>query len=159
MITVDASDLPDFYVGIDDSATVSVATSEYVVIDLSDNSKISGNVNFIDATKVTGNATLKGRADVATTIETGSVAAGKTKEIYTGTDADSVSLSASSAGVFKVHLSNAEGNADTVTGFTLANDILVLDDVAKLAVDTFSVNGSDLLLKTSQASIESAVSY
>lgn len=160
LITVADSDLPDFYVGIGNSATVSVggpATSENVVIDLSDNSKISGKVNFIDATNVKGNATLKGRADVATTIKTGIVAAGKTQEIYTGTGADSVALAAPSAGVFKVHLSNAEDNADTVTGFTLANDILVLDDVAKLAVDTFSVNGGDLLLKTSQASIKGAV--
>lgn len=160
-ITVKASDLPDFYVGIGDAGTkvsVQSATTDDVVIDLSDNSKIAGKVNYIDATNATGNATLKGRADVATTIQTGAVAAGKTQEIYTGTGADSVSLAASSAGVFKVHLSNAKGNADTVTSFTLANDILVLDDVAKLAVDTFSVNSADkgLLLGTSKASIASA---
>ncbi len=156
-ITVEAGDLPDFYVGIGSDVTVSVETATTVdaVIDLSDNSKISGDVNFIDATNVNGNATLKGRADVATTIKTGVVAAGKTQEIYTGTGKDSVDL-ASSAGVFKVHLSNAEDNADTVTGFDLANDILVLDDVAKLAVDTFSVNSSDLLLGTSKASIAGA---
>ena len=156
-ITVEAGDQPDFYVGIGASTKVSVKTATTVdaVIDLSDNSKISGNVNFIDATNVNGNATLKGRADVATTIKTGAVATGKTQEIYTGTGKDSVGL-ASSAGVFKVHLSNAKGNADTVTSFTLANDILVLDDVAKLAVDTFSVTGSDLLLGTSKASIAGA---
>lgn len=161
VITVKASDLPDFYVGIGNNGTkvsVQSATTEDVVIDLSDNSKISGKVNYIDATNATGNATLKGRAKEATTIQAGAVIAGKTQEIYTGTGKDSVALAASSAGVFKVHLSNAEGNADTVTGFDLANDILVLDDVAKLAVDTFSVNGGDLLLKTSQASIEGAVS-
>lgn len=156
-ITVEASDLPDFYVGIGSNVKVSVETETTVdaVIDLSDNSKISGDVNFIDATNVKGNATLKGRADVDTTIKTGVVAAGKTQEIYTGTGKDSVGL-ASSTGVFKVHLSNAEGNADTVTGFDVKDDILVLDDVAKLAVDTFSVNGSALLLGTSKASIDSA---
>lgn len=162
LITVEASDLPDFYVGIGTGTKVSVksATTADVVIDLSDNSKIAGAVNYIDATNATGNATLKGRANVATTIKTGIVAAGKTQEIYTGTGNDSVGLAAS-AGVFKVHLSNAEGNADTVTGFKLANDILVLDDVAKLAVDTFSVTGTSvattaLLLGTSKASIAGA---
>lgn len=157
VITVEAGDQPDFYVGIGSNVKVSVetATSVDVVIDLSDNSKISGDVNFIDATNVNGNATLKGRADVDTTIKTGVVDAGKTQEIYTGKGKDSVDL-ASSAGVFKVHLSNAEDNADTVTGFNLANDILVLDDVAKLAVDTFSVTGNDLRLGTSKASIAGA---
>lgn len=161
-ITVEAGDQPDFYVGIGSDVTVSVETATTVdaVIDLSDNSKISGDVNFIDATNVNGNATLKGRADVDTTIKTGVVAAGKTQEIYTGTGKDSVGL-VSSTGVFKVHLSNAEGNADTVTGFNLANDILVLEDVAKLAVDTFSVTGTaaattDLLLGTSKASVAGA---
>lgn len=157
VITVKASDLPDFYVGIGNGTKVSVqsTTTDDVVIDLSDNSKIAGAVNYIDATNAKGNATLKGRADVATTIETGAVAAGMTKEIYTGTGKDSVGLGAS-AGVFKVHLSNAEGNADTVTGFDVKDDILVLDDVAKLAVDTFSVTSSDLLLGTSKASIAGA---
>lgn len=156
-ITVEAGDQPDFYVGIGSDVKVSVETETTVdvVIDLSDNSKISGDVNFIDATNVKGNATLKGRADAETTIKTGVVDAGKTQEIYTGKGKDSVGL-ASSAGVFKVHLSNAEGNADTVTGFDVKDDILVLDDVAKLAVDTFSVNGSALLLGTSKASIDSA---
>lgn len=159
VITVDASDLPEFYVGIGSSATVSVGTTPTVdaVIDLSDNRKISGDVNFIDATKVTGNATLKGRADVATTIKTGVVATGKTQEIYTGTGADSVDLT-TGAGVFKVHLSNAEDNADTVTGFDYAKDILVLDDVAKLAADTFSLDASHKLsLGTSKASVDTAV--
>lgn len=157
-ITVEASDLPAFYVGIGASTKVSVESTTTVdaVIDLSDNSKISGNVNFIDATNVKGNATLKGRAKEATTIQAGAVIAGKTQEIYTGTGADSVALVSGAAGAFKVHLSNAKGNADTVTGFNLANDILVLDDVAKLAVDTFSVTGSDLRLGTSKASIAGA---
>lgn len=158
-ITVEAGDLPDFYVGIGSDVTVSVETATTVdaVIDLSDNSKISGDVNFIDATNVNGNATLKGRADVATTIKTGAVAAGKTQEIYTGTGADSVDLKAG-AGVFKVHLSNAEDNADTVTGFNYAKDILVLDDVAKLAADTFSLDANKKLsLGTSKASVDTAV--
>lgn len=159
VITVEAGDQPDFYVGIGSNVKVSVETTPTVdvVIDLSDNSKISGDVNFIDATNVKGNATLKGRADVATTIKTGAVAAGKTQEIYTGTGKDSVDLTAG-AGVFKVHLSNAEDNADTVTGFNYAKDILVLDDVAKLAADTFSLDANKKLsLGTSKASVDTAV--
>lgn len=158
-IDVEADKLPDFYVGIGTGTKVNVksTTTDVVVIDLSDDSKISGKVNYIDATNATGNATLKGRAEEATTIKAGNVLAGKTQEIYTGTGADSVALVSNATGAFKVHLSNAEGNADTVSGFRLANDVLVLDDVAKLAVDTFSVNSSDLLLKTSQASVGGAV--
>ena len=158
-INVDAdAGLPDFYIGTGDSDSVVVAaTGKDIVIDLSNDSRISGNVAAIDAKAVTGNAVLKGRAGVKTNIVAGVIAEGKVQEIYTGTGSDSIALQVSS-GTAKVHLSDAKGNTDTVSGFNWSNDILVLDDVDALTVKTFGYTSNGLKLSTSEATVASALS-
>ena len=150
-----------YYMGVGNHS-ISVATgfTDDVVLDMINN---TSSINYVDVTK----ANAKAKVDIVAVSDASISAANaahagvewKFDLSASDTTKTANSLNVTGAtGVDRIILSDdAKGNADSVTGFTAGEDILVLSNVDKLTEKTFTVNNtSDVVLQNSKASIAGA---
>ena len=154
-----------YYMGVGNHS-ISVATgfTDDVVLDMINN---TSSINYVDVTK----ADAKAKVDIVAVSDASISAANaahagvewKFDLSASDTTKTANSLNVTGAtGVDRIVLSDdAKGNADSVTGFTAGEDILVLSNVDKLTEKTFTRGSAntDVLLQNSKASINGALAH